>query len=73
MKRDMEYQRSAPQETFNFMPGSVWICFSDQTSHAAMSGQFMFEQTINLPVNFLYEPQRSPLRTLEELTGRTLI
>jgi len=73
MKRDMEYQRTAPQETFNFMPGSVWICFSDQTSHAAMSGQFMFEQTIHLPVEFLYEPQRSPLRTLEALKGRPLI
>jgi hypothetical protein len=73
MKQDMEYQRTAPQETFNFMPGSVWICFSDQTSHAAMSGQFMFEQTIHLPVDFLYEPQRSPLRTLEALTGRQLV
>jgi len=73
MKSDMEYQRSAPQETFNFTPGSVWICFSDQTSHAAMSGQFMFEQTIHLPVNFLYEPQRSPLRTLEALTGKPLV
>jgi hypothetical protein len=73
MKRDMEYQRTAPQETFNFMPGSVWICFSDQTSHAAMSGQFMFEQTMHLPVASLYEPQRSPLRTLEALTGRALV
>ena len=73
MKRDMEYQRSTPQETFNFMPGSVWICFSDQTSHAAMSGQFMFEQTMHLPVSFLYEPECSPLKTLEALTGRALV
>ena len=73
MKRDLEYQRNAPQETFEFMPGSVWICFSDQTSHAAMSGQFMFEQTMHLPVESLYEPERSPLRTLEGLAGRVLI
>jgi hypothetical protein len=73
MKRDMDYQHSAPQETFEFTPGSVWICFSDQTSHAAMSGQFMFEQTMHLPVEFLYEPERSPLRTLESLTGRPLV
>ncbi len=72
MKRDMEYQRSAPQETAEFAPGSVWMCFSDQTSHAAMSGQFMFEQTMHLPVDALYEPERSPLRTLERLTGRRL-
>jgi len=73
MKRDMEYQRSAPQETAAFAPGSVWMCFSDQTSHAAMSGQFMFEQTMHLPVAALYEPERSPLRTLERLTGRALV
>jgi hypothetical protein len=73
MKRDMDYQRTAPQETFEFMPGSVWICFSDQTSHAAMAGQFMFEQTMHLPVDCLYEPERSPLRTLEALTGKALI
>jgi hypothetical protein len=73
MKRDLEYQRIAPQETFEFMPGSVWICFSDQTSHAAMSGQFMFEQTMHLPVDALYEPERSPLKTLEALTGRALV
>ena len=72
MKRDMEYQRTAPQETAEFAPGSVWMCFSDQTSHAAMSGQFMFEQTMHLPVEALYEPERSPLRTLERLTGRRL-
>jgi hypothetical protein len=72
MKRDMEYQRSAPQQTVEFHPGSVWLCFSDQTSHAAMSGQFMFEQTMHLPVQALYEPERSPLRTLERLAGRSL-
>ncbi len=33
-----------------FPPGSVWVCFSDQTSHAVMSGQFMLEQTFFLPV-----------------------
>jgi hypothetical protein len=73
MKRDMEYQRTAPQETAEFAPDSVWMCFSDQTSHAAMSGQFMFEQTMHLPVDALYEPERCPLRTLERLTGRTLV
>jgi hypothetical protein len=72
MKRDMEYQRSAPQETMEFPPGSAWICFSDQTSHAAMAGQFMFEQTMHLPVAALYETERSPLRTLERITGLEL-
>lgn len=72
MKSDLEYQRNAPQTTVSFAAGSVWICFSDQTSHAAMSGQFMLEQTLYLPVQALYEPASSPLRTLERLTGRAL-
>ncbi len=72
MKRDPDYQRSAPQVTVSFAVGSAWICYSDQTSHAAMGGQFVLEQTLYLPVRALYEPASSPLRTLERLTGRVL-
>jgi hypothetical protein len=72
MKADSAYQGSAPQETVAFPPGSVWICFSDQTSHAAMSGQYMFEQTLHLPPEALYDPGSAPLRILETLTARAL-
>jgi hypothetical protein len=37
-----------------------------------MSGQFALEQTFYLPVNAMKDPQRSPLRVLERLVGRTL-
>jgi hypothetical protein len=40
--------------------------------HAAMGGQYMFEQTIHLPLAALYEPARAPLAVLERLTGRAL-
>ena len=72
MKADLDYQREAPQETMPFPPDSVWICFSDQTSHAAMSGQYLFEQTLHLPVAGLYDPDSAPLRVLERLRGRRL-
>jgi hypothetical protein len=72
MKRDLDYQRSAPQQTVNFPAGGAWICFSDQTSHAAMAGQFLMEQTMNLPVAAMYDEQASPLRILERLVGRAL-
>jgi hypothetical protein len=72
MKADAEYQKSAPQQLMPFPPDSVWICFSDQTSHAAMSGQHLFEQTLHLPVQGLYDPESAPLRVLERLTGRSL-
>ncbi|MDI3260172.1 MAG: Kdo hydroxylase family protein [Sinobacteraceae bacterium] len=73
MKADLAYQKNAPQETIAFLPGCTWICFSDQTSHAAMSGQYLFEQTVHLPVAGLYDPARSPLKILERLAGRALV
>ena len=73
MKSDADYQKSAPQEAMPFPPGSTWICFSDQTAHAAMSGQYLFEQTLHLPVAALYDPDSAPLRVLERLAGRALV
>jgi len=68
----MDYQRACPQQEVRFAPGTTWLCFSDQVMHAAMSGQYMLEQTIHLPIAALYDPQRAPLAILERLTGRTL-
>ena len=66
-------QKTSPQETMPFPPGCVWICFSDQTSHAVMSGQFMLEQTFFLPVDAMVRRECAPLGILERLTGRALV
>lgn len=73
MKKDMFYQKNADQKTVPFFAGSTWMCFSDQTSHAVMSGQYMLEQTLHLPVTEQYDPAASPLAILKKLTGRPLI
>ncbi|MDR6535477.1 Kdo hydroxylase family protein [Variovorax soli] len=73
MKSDLDYQKSAQQQTVPFPAGSVWVCFSDQTSHAVMSGQYMLEQTLHLPAARQYNPDSSPLAILSRLTGRTLV
>ncbi|MEN4194999.1 Kdo hydroxylase family protein [Serratia marcescens] len=73
MKADGDYQQQGPQLALAFPPGSSWICFSDQTPHAAMGGQFMLEQTFLLPVNKMQDPQRSPLKVLEQLRAQPLI
>lgn len=73
MKQDLAYQKSAGQVTMPFAAGSVWVCFSDQTSHAVMSGQYMLEQTLHLPADRQYDPAASPLSILSRLTGRRLI
>lgn len=72
MKGDEAYQRDCPQLTHAFPPGSTWVCFSDQTAHAAMSGQYMMEQTLHLPAQLLDNPDTSPLATLERQLGRKL-
>ncbi len=73
MKSDTDYQANAQQVTMPFAAGSVWVCFSDQTSHAVMSGQYMMEQTLHLAVEQQYHPEASPLAILTRLTGRALV
>lgn len=71
-KEDLEYQSSAPQQTFAFPPGSSWVVFSDQVLHAVMSGQFMLEQTFYLDPENLMNPATGPLAVLETLAGKPL-
>ena len=71
-KRDAAFQKSAPREEIAFPAGSSWLCFTDQVVHAAVAGQHALEQTFYLDVDAMAEPTRSPLRTLEQMTGRTL-
>jgi len=73
MKHDLAYQRECRQETVRFAAGSVWVCFSDQVSHAAMSGQFMMEQTYFLDPEKMAHPELSPLAVLERLSGQPLV
>jgi hypothetical protein len=72
MKADQDYQSHVPQTQLAIPPGATWACFTDLVSHAAMSGQFAFEQTFYLPVIAMRDPERSPLRVLERLAGRML-
>ncbi len=73
MKADARYQSEVTQTQLAFPPGATWACFTDWVSHAAMAGQFAFEQTFYLPVIAMQDPQRSPLRVLERLAGRSLV
>jgi hypothetical protein len=72
-KLDGRYQAHAPQVEIAFPARSSWMCFTDQTMHAALAGQFALEQTFYLPVEALGHPERSPLKVLERLTGRRLV
>lgn len=73
MKMDQEYQDQGIQWDVDFRPGTTWICFSDQTPHAAMGGQYMLEQTFHLDVEDMVDPGQSPLKVLEGLMGKPLV
>ena len=73
MKGDSTYQRSVPFTRVELASGATWICFTDQVSHAALSGQHVLEQTIYCDVEHMAQPERSPLKVLESMIGRALV
>lgn len=73
MKSDLDYQKNAPQVTFDFPPGCAWVCFSDQTSHAVMAGQYMMEHTLQLSPMHQYDKDASPLAILTRMQGHALV
>lgn len=73
MKADEHYQKTVPQEEIKFPPGSTWIVQTDHVSHAAMSGQYVLEQTFFLPIHAMQETNQAPLRVLEGLLDQVLV
>jgi hypothetical protein len=73
MKSDLDYQKNAPQVTFGFPPGCAWVCYSDQTSHAVMAGQYMIEHTLQLSPMHQYDKDASPLAILTRMQGHALV
>ena len=73
MKLDIDYQKRVEYTELRFPPGSSWIVSTDQVSHAAISGQYILEQTFYLPVTAMKNPETAPLHILENLIGYRLI
>ncbi len=49
------------------------MCFTDQVSHAVLSGQHLFELTFYCEVEDMARSERSPLKVLESLIQRPLV
>jgi len=73
MRADSAYQQQAVRARYEFQPDTMWMCFTDQVSHAALSGQYALEQTFYVPVSAMKHPEQSPLRRLEAIVGRPLL
>ena len=71
-KLDMGYQNATTKTEIAFPPGCTWLCYTDQVMHAALSGQFVLEQTFHLDVAAMADPARAPIKVLERMTGRSL-
>lgn len=69
MKEDAGFQQSCRKDRWEFPAGSSWIVFTDGTSHACLSGQYMLEQTFIVRRGSLAFPDRAPIAVLERLAG----
>ena len=71
-KLDADFQENSPKTPVAFPPGSCWLVYTDQVLHAALGGAFAMEQTFHLDLDQMAEPERSPFKVLERLTGKAL-
>lgn len=65
MKADNHYQATVRATAVAFPPGSTWMVYTDLVSHAALSGQFVLEQTFYPPVETMSNPNKSPQRQMQ--------
>lgn len=70
MKLDDHYQQTVHKQRIDFQPHSTWIVYTDHVSHAALSGQYLLEQTFYLPVDNMENPELSPLRQINHLLNQ---
>jgi len=73
MKKSDAYQNKVNKTVMEFPAGSTWVVMTDAVSHAALSGQFLLEQTFYLPVHSMTKPELSPLKILERFLRRKLV
>lgn len=73
LKENEAFQKGAPKTHWEFPPNSCWAVFTDQVSHAAISGQYALEQTLFIPRDALLHPEESPVSTLERITGKCMV
>ncbi len=73
MKKSDAYQNTVQKTKMPFPAGSTWVVMTDCVSHAALSGQFLLEQTFYLEPSKMKNPEKSPLRVLEKILCRKLL
>lgn len=72
MKMDNAYQQAVQYQEVALPALSTWVVFTDQVSHAAMSGQYMLEQTFYLPADAMQNPSLAPVNVINRLIKTTV-
>jgi hypothetical protein len=73
LKENSDFQSNTPKIRIDFPPMTTWMCYTDSVPHAVLSGQYALEQTFIVPVKAMVVPEKSPVRVLEKLAGRSLV
>ena len=73
LKENEEFQKNSPKDYWEFPPGSCWAVFTDQVSHATLSGSYALEQTFLVPFKAMLFPDLSPVGILETVTNGNMI
>jgi hypothetical protein len=69
LKENEVFQRNCPKARWDFPPNTTWVCFTDTTSHACLSGQYALEQTFIVRRGSLVAPEKAPIAVLERMAG----
>jgi len=69
MKGDGNYQKNVSQTVLRLPPNSTWMVYTDLVSHAALNGQYVFEQTFHVPVSAMLNPSIAPLTVMQNQMG----
>lgn len=73
LKENEAFQKGCAKTHWEFPPNSCWAVFTDQVSHAAISGQYALEQTLFVPRKALLYPEDAPVSILERITGKSMV
>ena len=73
LKENEQFQKECRKDYWEFPPNSCWAVFTDQVSHAALSGQYALEQTYLIPREGLLFSEKAPVSVLERLVGKNMV
>lgn len=68
LKANEQFQADSPRR-WEFPPGSAWMCITDTTSHAVLSGRYALEHSYFIAPEAQALPEESPAALLQRACG----